>query len=367
MKLQSNRLPPVTTPGAGSTLRGPRGGWHVPERSGGWHVPERSEGRGLVVHHALRCAQERTTQIRLPAPHTARRGFTLLEFVVAMLLFGVAMSGLFPMVVMYSRVLESLEQRPSQLSLHRNAGVDGNEYRVGHPLEWYQVPAVPAVPNSGEWVHKWYLVPSSDIDSDASNAWARKLGASVSITYEMPTNTVEEPLTVPTTADITVWDAIVGAHYSDSSDPAWTDDDPAATDAYGGNQRHPAAGDVGTATWTFTDVVAGWYRVEATGVVSGETTLPADTYKLSYGATVDEDVTPTTPLKFETSSEWCPLTTKYFSAGTVTVQLTTDTSGSAIADAMRIVRCSLQVESWTSPTTETAGATVEIKPAVRTP
>ena len=30
----------------------------------GWHVPERSEGRGLVVYHALRCAQGRATQIR---------------------------------------------------------------------------------------------------------------------------------------------------------------------------------------------------------------------------------------------------------------------------------------------------------------
>ena len=32
---------------------------------GGWHVPDRSEGRGLVVRHALRCAQGRATQKRI--------------------------------------------------------------------------------------------------------------------------------------------------------------------------------------------------------------------------------------------------------------------------------------------------------------
>lgn len=297
----------------------------------------------------------------------ARRGFTLLEFVVALLLFGVAISGLFPLVVMYSRVLESLEQRPNQLSLHRNADVDGNKYRVERFLEWYQVPATPAVPNSGEWVHKWYLVPFSDSASRMSDAWTRKLGAGASIKYNSPTSALEETLTEPTTVDITAWDAMAGDHYSDSLDPAWTDDDPAATGAYGGNQRHPAAGKAATATWTFTDVVAGWYRVEATGLVSWETTLPAGTYKLSYGTTVGEDVTPPTHLKFETSSVWWPLTTKYFNAGTVTVQLTTDTSGAAIADGMRIVRCSVQIKSLTPPTAETATASVEIKPAVRTP
>jgi len=290
-----------------------------------------------------------------------RSGFTLLEFVVALLLFGIAMSGLFPLVVMYSRTLELLEQRPKQLALDRLA------YRVANPAEWYQVPATPAAPNSGEWVHKWYLVPFSDNASRASDAWVRKLGASASIKYKSPTSSLEEPLTEPTTADIAVWDAVVGDHYSDSLDPAWTDDDPPATGAYGGNQRHPAADTVATATWTFTDVVAGWYRLEATGLVSGETMLPAGTYKLSYGTTVGEDITPPTHLKFETSLTWQPLTTKYFSEGTVTVQLTADTSGTAIADGMRIVRCSVQIKSLTPPSAETAEASVEIKPAVRAP
>ena len=60
-----------------------------------------------------------------------------MEFEVALIVLGLTLSGLFPVVVMYSRGLESLEQR----SL------------IGAP---------------------WYVVPSS-------LEWARKLGASASI------------------------------------------------------------------------------------------------------------------------------------------------------------------------------------------
>ncbi len=346
MKLQSNRLPPVTTSSSplkkGATAGLPSSAWgKLPEKhcwtSQQWHpnshvrLFQRTASAGYIAR----------------ARHTARCGFTLLEFVVALLLFGIAMSGLFPMVVMYSRMLELLEQRPDELLLNRN------QYRVANPSEWYQVPADPPKPNSGEWVHKWYLVPSSDSASDGSNAWARKLGASASITYENPTPT-------ELTEDIIV--DYQDVDYDD--DNGWTSE--STTDAYNDNQRRSPESEVGTATWTFTDVVAGWYRVEATGVVSGETAPPEGTsYKLSYGTTVDEDVTPT-HLEFVTGTTWCLLTIKHFSEEDVTedviVKLTTDTSGTAIADAMRIVRYSAQVESWAPPTTETAGATVKITP-----
>ena len=72
--------------------------------------------------------------------------------------------------------------------------------------------------------------------------------------------------------------------------------------------------------------------------------MPAGTYRLSYGTTSGEDVTPVTDLTFRTSDTWQLLTTKYISgAGDVTVQLTPDASGTAIADGMRLVRCSLQI------------------------
>ncbi len=272
------------------------------------------------------------------------------------------MGSLYPLTVMYSRVLESLEQRPSQLSLHRDVNVDGGNYRQTHPEEWYRIPASPALPNSGEWVHKWYLVPFSDSGSSASSSWARKLGASATITFQNP-NRVALPFSEPTQADTIAIDA-GGAGYSESTNPEWEDRDP-TPGALNDNQRQPSAGQTATATWTFTVPTAGWYRIEATGLAEGSNPLPAGTYSISYGSTVSENVTPTTPLTFATGQSWQPLATKYLPAGSLAVQLTTDATGTNIADGMRIVHCSLQITTVTAPTTDTAGATVEIKPAVR--
>ena len=158
------------------------------------------------------------------------------------------------------------------MSGHRSAGVDDNAYRLANPTEWYQGAGAlhrsESQPNAGDWVHKWYLVPCSDTASRGSDAWSRKLGAGASIKYMPPTSTVEEPVAVPTTADTTVWDAGAAGHYEDSPDGHWIDDDP-MPGAYGSNQRRIRVGKLGTATWTFTDVAAGWYRVEVTGLVPG--------------------------------------------------------------------------------------------------
>lgn len=293
----------------------------------------------------------------------SRPGFTILEFTVALLLFGIAMSALFPLVSTYSRALELLEQRPDrvqQLSRHRYEDVDGHTYRVDHETEWYQVPASPAAPNSGEWVHKWYLVPFSDSDSQGADAWARKLGASATIKYKSPQSTTEQLPNEPTKAtDVDPCGVDAGTLGYTESGP-WTDvpDSDAYNDGY---HRSPSgATDVPTATWTLPVDPSGWYQIEATGIVLGTSPLPLDTYRI-----VDQDITPATSLTFGPSSEWCSLTTKYLSAGVVTVQLTTDASGTAIADGMRLVRCSVQVESLDPITAETATARVSIKPGKR--
>jgi hypothetical protein len=71
-----------------------------------------------------------------------RHGFSLLEFEMALIVLGIALSGLFPLVVMHSRGLQLLEER----------------YAV-----------------SGQW----YVAPSADI-------WARKLGAAAALVRENP-------------------------------------------------------------------------------------------------------------------------------------------------------------------------------------
>jgi len=278
------------------------------------------------------------------------------------------MSGLFPLVVMYSRVLELLEQRPKQLALDRLA------YREANPTEWYQVPATPAAPNSGEWVHKWYLVPFSDSDiaAKASDAWARKLGASASIKHKSPTGTSEvllaEP-TKPTDTELAGLDAGVATYYKELPEPSDPDHPWIPVDGvYYNAQAHqspPGATSTPTATWTFTGVTAGWYRIEATGLVSPGP-LPMDCfYKFSSdsGATWSDSITPN--LTFGQSARWELLAIRYFSSSDVMIQLTTGTNSNAIADGMRIVRCSVQIKSLTLPTAETGTATVEIKPALR--
>jgi prepilin-type N-terminal cleavage/methylation domain-containing protein len=83
----------------------------------------------------------------LPArrPRAGRGGFSMLELQVALVVFGIALTGLGPLVVMHSRQLKKLEGRFSP----------GTTY---------------------------YLIPASDL-------WARKLGASASLATSSSTTT----------------------------------------------------------------------------------------------------------------------------------------------------------------------------------
>ena len=103
----------------------------------------RSQSRpGNTYGHAPRAAAPGALPRRNAHRGGARAGFSLLEFEVALLLLGVALTGLFPLAAVYSRGLESLERRS---------------------------------PSAGQW----YLVPLSDV-------WARKLGAAASLTNNDP-------------------------------------------------------------------------------------------------------------------------------------------------------------------------------------
>jgi hypothetical protein len=218
------------------------------------------------------------------------------------------------------------------------------------------------------------LVPFSDSDSNPSDAWARKLGASASIHYKSPASPPRvvdllEP-TKPTDPDPNALDAVGGGTnpYTEAPGPDWLDEP--SLDALGQSQRRAPEDASASARWSFNVVDAGWYQVQATGLVSGA--APATcSYTLFYGSpAVDVPIPVPANLTFGASSVWSPLMTKplYFIANTVvTVQLTPDASGTAIADGMRIVRCSVQIQSLEPLTRETATARVEIKPAVRAP
>lgn len=278
--------------------------------------------------------QRRSRSVRaVDAANAVRRGFTLVEFVVAMVLFGIAMSGLFPLVVMHSRVLQSLERR------------DAME-RVGS-----DVPVV----------FKWYLVPFSDRDSQGADAWARKLGAGALVKYTAPSS---QAIADPARGSTIELDAIDGAAYYSESTTDWSNE--ATSAAFGGSQRCHPAGNPTSATWTFIVGVAGWYQIQATGL-EALGTLPAGcSYALSCNGTSQGIISPT-GFTFGAGQSWRLLASRYLNAGDVTVTLTTDGTTAAIADGMRLVPCSLQVKSFTPPSSASATAVVEIKPITLQP
>jgi prepilin-type N-terminal cleavage/methylation domain-containing protein len=263
-----------------------------------------------------------------PAHPTPRRGFTLLEFIVALLLFGVAMSGLFPLVVMYSRVLQSLEQRPN-----------------------------PSCRHTDERILKWYVVPSSD-------RWARKLGASASIKSEDPGPKPTPP--VPTPSGLVADDGDASSGYADVGGD-WAAE---SGGNLGDRRRHAYVagsppGSEEKATWTFTNVPPGWYQVQGTWAGGGA----ADAcYALYDGASL-ATYTPVPLLVSQLSDSygedgWQPLTTAYFASGTVSVELSANLTADVVADGVRLVLVenNVQVESLRrSPVGEDEEVTVRVK------
>ncbi len=150
-----------------------------------------------------------------------RRGFSMLEFQVALILLGIALAGLFPLVAIYSKGVAKLEDRmynegvmtlPDPLTLQDRQPIQG------------------------------YLVPNSNI-------WARKLGAAAQLTTIAP---------VPPAPIVTSVDDGDPLNYSESG--AWTKKSDAKV--FGG-QYHHSKKTKATAMWTFC-VPPGWYKIVAT-------------------------------------------------------------------------------------------------------
>lgn len=213
---------------------------------------------------------------------TPRRGFTLLEFEVAMVVFGVALVGLFPLTVVHSRVMRSLEARYA---------------------------------SQGEW----YLAASQD-------RWAQKLGAAASLSATDPGPMPTPPLLVADDGDV------------EYTDTGWTEEaDPSAFQA---DRRRAAPADGQSATWTFADVPAGWYQVRATWTESPDQAADAlysiyDGEDLIGEAIADQQAAPVG--EEYGGSQWQTLATEYFRAGAAKVQLHSQAAGQVVADGVRLV------------------------------
>lgn len=213
-----------------------------------------------------------------------RRGFSLLELQVAFIVFGIALTGLFPLVATYSKAMQSLERRV--------------------------VPRVPC-----------YLVPST-------SPWARKLGACACLTTQAP-----GPRASPPTLLVDDGDAgfAAGGGWLAQPEPG----------AYGGDYRaHPAGPTIETVTWQFGGLPAGWYEVQATWPEASDRATAAS-YSVFDGDSalgayeVDQTSAPS-GVVFG-NRPWHVLATLPLGSGSARVELHSSAAGSVAADGVRLV------------------------------
>ena len=239
-------------------------------------------------------------------PVRARRAFTLLELQVAFIVFGFALAGLYPLVIMQSKQLTKIESR-------------------FNPATTY------------------YLTPSSD-------EWARKLGATATRSATDPGPNPPPPVLLIDNGDTGY--AETGADWQDN----------------GTARTHSAGTGANTAVWQFTGLKPGWYEVRVTWpAATGRATNGA--YKVYDGSiargsyTVNQTMTPLGDAY--QSRAWQSLATVAVRGTTLRVELSDNANAIVVADAMRIlpVRNTLLVTSVASGLTSeevTASATLTV-------
>ncbi len=192
-------------------------------------------------------------------PHAPprRHGYTLVEFIVAMVVLGVAMAGLYPLLIVQSRALESLELR------YTGRGNEINETKTWFSpvhrsyLEGETIPRGDEDNEGRENYGVWYMQPNDD-------PWARKIGAAATPARSEPSgNDASEP---PYIADD-------GDDNYREEEGTWDDGDP----GYEGDSKScdpPADVQPAAAAWTFNvanlDIHVGYYHVYATWPDAGD-------------------------------------------------------------------------------------------------
>ena len=233
-----------------------------------------------------------------------------------MIVLGIALMGMFPLVIAHSRGMQSLERRYAES-------------------------------------REWYLAPSAD-------AWARKLGARATLVRDDPGALSAPPVLIVDDGD---------SGYGNTGG-AWTQETNPLT-YLGFYHWHPPLppetprpDPPDPAVWTFASVTPGWYYIEAAWIDALEQAYDAhytfyDNDLLLSELSVNQQLAPAGPN--HDGRTWQVLATEYIGSGVARVQLDGLASGNVIADAVRLVPVEndVQVASFErSPVEETATADV---------
>jgi hypothetical protein len=285
----------------------------------------------------------------------------MLEFVVALVIFGTVLLGLVPLVIEYSKAITSLENCNPETGRWL-LGAGGAVANYVEPDPRNQHPNV------------WYYVPSSD-------DWARKLGASATVSTSPPPP--PPPLDPPSLNNIgqVVDDAPAATQYYAEADGQWV---PGPTSGYGNGSRVLPPAPVGTtpsiATWTFPMITSGWCEVQATWPAPSDPvnqpwgtaaqyfySLDGGTTWYSYPVTVNQ-MNPSITVT-DGGYNWYPVMTIYIpppppasSTPQLQVRLAGQPAGGSytVADAVRLVAVQNNVQ-MTSLTRSFDGTTASVQ------
>lgn len=265
-------------------------------------------------------------------PSRARRpGTTFLELMVAMVVFGIAVAGLCPLVVMQSRVMRKIEAQPvgsSNLQLVRGVRMlDGAPFGAA---------------------------PSPTVLQPPPDAWVRRLGVAATFADDAP---AEDFTPLPAQATL---DDDAGAGFSASG---WsTTTDASAND--GDYHSVPAASASGAATWTFA-LAPGRYRMRASWVPDPSNARDAtyafnDATGNTFNVVLDQTTSPGGAPPY-----WTDLGTYYLGAS-LQVALGPSLTGRVMADGIQLVPTNT-VAIQTPPTTSNGAWTVGVTVTKTTP
>jgi prepilin-type N-terminal cleavage/methylation domain-containing protein len=282
--------------------------------------------------------------MKRPPHHVSQApgGYTLLEFVVALMVFGVALSGLFPLVTILSRDLLPVR------------GADSSS----PARDWNQ--DAPSLVNHR---HTWYLTAYDD-------PWVRKLGAAARATSSCVTSSTPLPLQSPIlvqdddNTDGLDADGDAQEDYAGDSGAGWQYDG-AAVSAMGGDRNRKIAlptgeTSTGAAAWNLKVTTAGWYSIQATWTAAEDqvtdaryAVLRTNSPTATLGtATVNQQAAPVGVADSD-GRLWAPVgSVVQLAAGdAVQVQLSdvratsTETGKYVVADGVRIVQNAVKIKS----------------------